>query len=254
MMSVVQVALNAIPAVQAFTREEQEHALFQSHAADTVAAYKEATLADMWFKFFVGLVTAIGTAAIMWIGAQAVLDGRITVGTILVFLAYLASLYGPLNSITYTASTLQYAAANAERVVEILHTPLDVRDLPDARDVKLRGHVCYENVVFGYEPAQSVLKGISFEAKPGEIVASVGRRGEDHTGQPAGSFLRPLVGPDHHRRPRSAQSAGAIVAAAGGHRLAGPLYLPVIGCGQHRLRQTGRPARGDHGGGGGRCG
>jgi ATP-binding cassette, subfamily B, bacterial len=181
MMSVVQVALNAIPAVQAFTREEQEHALFQRHAADTVAAYKEATLADMWFKFFVGLVTAVGTAGIMWFGAQSALDGRITVGTILVFLAYLASLYGPLSSITYTASTLQYAAANAERVVEILHTPLDVRDLPDAQDIRLRGHVRYENVEFGYDPGQPVLKGVSFEAKPGEVVAIVGPSGGGKT-------------------------------------------------------------------------
>ncbi len=181
MMSVVQVALSAIPAVQAFTREEHEHALFRSHAADTVAAYKEATLADMWFKFFVGLVTAVATASIMWIGAQSALDGRITAGTILVFLAYLASLYGPLNSITYTASTLQYAAANADRVMEILNTPVDVQDLPDARDIKLRGHVRYDKVVFGYEPGQPVLKGISFEARPGDVVAIVGPSGGGKT-------------------------------------------------------------------------
>src|ERR1041384_38867 len=100
----------------------------------------------------VGLVTAVGTAAIMWLGAQYVLAGKMSVGSVLVFLSYLASLHGPLNSITYTASTLQYAAANANRVVEILDTPPDVRDLPEAREARLLGHVRYEDVTFGYEP------------------------------------------------------------------------------------------------------
>src|SRR5947209_16918266 len=161
MMSVVQQALNAVPAVQAFTREELEHARFRTHADETVAAYARAVRADMWFKLFVGLVTALGTAAIMWLGGRYALDGRITVGTILVFLSYLASLYAPLSSITYMASTLQYAAANAERVLEILDTPLDVRDRPDARTAALRGHVRYEGVTFGYDPDRPVLKGVS---------------------------------------------------------------------------------------------
>jgi ATP-binding cassette subfamily B protein/subfamily B ATP-binding cassette protein MsbA len=181
MMSVVHQALTAIPAVQAFTREEREHARFRSHADDTVAAYGRSILADMWFKLFVGLVTAVGTAAVMWVGGCCAIDRTITVGTILVFLAYLASLYGPVNTITYSASTLQYAAANADRVLEILDTPLDVRDLPDAREARLRGHVRYEGVTFGYEPGRPVLKGISFEARPGQVVAIVGPSGGGKT-------------------------------------------------------------------------
>ena len=135
----------------------------------------------MWFKLFVGLVTSVGTAAIMWLGARYALEGKMTVGTILVFLSYLGSLYGPLNAMTYTASTLQHAAANADRVIEILDTLPDVEDSPHAREVSLQGHVRYEGVTFGYEPDRPVLKGMSLEAKPGEVLAIVGPSGAGKT-------------------------------------------------------------------------
>jgi ATP-binding cassette subfamily B protein/subfamily B ATP-binding cassette protein MsbA len=123
LMTVVQQTLAALPAVQVFTREDQEHDRFVRTAADTVAAYRRSTSVDMWFKLLVGLVTALGTAGIMYLGARYALEGRVTAGTVRVFLAYLACLYEPLSSIVYTASLVQYASANADRVLEILDTP-----------------------------------------------------------------------------------------------------------------------------------
>lgn len=181
MASVVQQALNAIPAIQAFTREELEHARFRGYASDTVRAYGRQTSTDMWFKLFAGLVTTISTAAIMYLGARYVFEGRLSVGTILVFLTYLATLSGPLNDITDIAATFRYAAASSDRVMEVLEVPLDVSDSPDARQVRLNGLVRYEDVVFGYEPGRPVLKGVSFEARPGEVVAIVGPTGAGKT-------------------------------------------------------------------------
>jgi ATP-binding cassette subfamily B protein/subfamily B ATP-binding cassette protein MsbA len=181
MIASVQQTLTAIPVVQAFTREELEHARFQRYAQETAVAYQRATMADMWFKVAVGLVTTAGTAAVMWVGGLYALDGRVSVGTLLVFLSYLASLYTPLNALTYTASTLQHARANADRVMEILDTPADVRDGPDARDIAVRGHVVYEDVTFGYEAQRPVLHGVSLEAHPGEVVAIVGPSGAGKT-------------------------------------------------------------------------
>ena len=137
--------------------------------------------ADMWFKLVVGMVTSVGAALVMWLGATYALEGRMSVGTVLVFISYLASLYTPINSITYTASILRQTAANADRVLEILDTPPDLQDAPDAREVRLEGHVRYEAVTFGYERGRPVLKGVSLEARPGEVVAIVGPTGAGKT-------------------------------------------------------------------------
>ena|SRR5579864_254576 len=181
MMSVVQLALNAVPVVQAFTREELEDSRFRGYADRTVNAYVRSTLAGLWFKLFVGLVTAIGTGALIYLGGVDVLNGTMTVGTLLVFLSYLASLYGPLNSLAYTAQTWQYGAARADRVLEILETQPDVTDSRGAEDVVIKGQIRYTGVTFGYEPGRPVLKDVSLEASPGEVVAIVGPTGAGKT-------------------------------------------------------------------------
>ena len=181
LISSVARTLTAIPAVQAFTREELEQARFRHEAADTVRAYERATRAEMTFKLVVGLATATGTALLLWLGGRYALDGRVSVGTVLVFLSYLTALYGPLNAITYTAATLQLAAANAERVMEVLGTPPDVREHPGAREVRLQGRVRYERVGFAYEPGRPVLRDVTLEARPGELVAIVGPTGGGKT-------------------------------------------------------------------------
>ena len=180
MMALVEQTLGAIPAVQAFTREDCESDRFRRTADDTVAAYRRSTWVDVWFKSLAGLVTALGTAAVMWLGGIYALEGRVTIGTILVFLAYLACLYEPLNSVVYTASLIQYAAAGADRVREVLDTPLDVEDCPGAHEVRLHGHICFRDVIFGYGP-EPVLRGISLEARPGETIAIVGPTGAGKT-------------------------------------------------------------------------
>jgi len=181
MMSVVEQALGAIPAVQAFTREEMEYARFRNYAAKTVTAYQRSTSAKSWFNLSVGLITSTGTALIMYLGARYVLESRITVGTILVFLSYLGALYDPLDTIISTASTWQYVSALTDRVTEILDIPAAVRDARDSVEVRLQGHVVYEGVTFGYEQDRPVLHKISFETQPGDLVAIVGPTGAGKT-------------------------------------------------------------------------
>ena len=177
LMAGVQQTLTAMPAVQAFGREDTESDRFRRQAAATVAAYERSSLADMAFKLAVGLVTAIGTASIMWVGGRYALEGTVTPGTILVFLSYLAALYAPLNEIAHTASTVQYAVANAERVVDLLDTAPDVVDQPGAIQARLVGRVRYDDVTFGYEARRPVVHGLTLDVKPGEVVAIVGATG-----------------------------------------------------------------------------
>ena len=181
MMSIVEQSLSAVPAVQAFAREEHEVRRFRSYADRTVVAYVRTTVAGLWFELSAGLVTTIGTAAVIYIGADLALRGELTAGTIIVFISYLSSLYDPLDAITHTTQTIQGAAAEADRVSEILETEPAIRDRPHAREAKVTGPIRYEDVTFGYELGRPVLQHVTFEASPGDVVAIVGATGAGKT-------------------------------------------------------------------------
>jgi ABC-type multidrug transport system fused ATPase/permease subunit len=179
--SVVEQTLGAMPAVQAFGREKFEVQRFRHYADRTVVSYLRSTLAGIWFEVFCGIVTTIGTAAIIYLGADLALQGKLTAGTIIVFLSYLSSLYDPLDQITGTAQTIQGAAADADRVMEVLETDPEITDRPGALDARIDGPIRYEHVSFGYEPDRKALDDVSLEANQGDVIAIVGETGAGKT-------------------------------------------------------------------------
>jgi len=174
--------IGAIRVVQAFTTEEEEHRRFVGTSTASLGANLRLYTFQSGYSAFVNALIAVGTAAVLWVGASHVLDGTLSVGDVLVFTSYLASLYAPINSLTQTWGLVQGARVGAERVFEILETAPDLPDgtRPLARG-DVHGAVTFEDVRFGYDAARSVLKGVSFHARPGALVALVGATGAGKT-------------------------------------------------------------------------
>ena len=175
---VVEQTFSAMPAVQAFCRERLNEERFARATGDSLTAILSLTRIQLHFKILMGLSTAVGTAAILWLGAKLAIDGQFSIGAILLFLSYLASLYAPLEAVMYSTSTVQGAAGSVQRVREVLTTERDVTDKPGAIALPAaHGHVVFENVTFGYDRERPVLHALSLDAKPGETIALVGATG-----------------------------------------------------------------------------
>ncbi|MDP9373230.1 MAG: ABC transporter transmembrane domain-containing protein, partial [Chloroflexota bacterium] len=168
LQSHVQRTLSGISVVQAFTREEEEHRRFREFTAAAIRAQQRSTVADSVYNLASGLITTLGTAGILLVGGRHVLEGTLTVGGLLVFLAYLGSLQGQLRAFTGLYGALQGASASVDRVLEVLGTAREGDDRAGAVALPpVRGHVRFEGVVAGYEPGRPVLRGVSLEARPG---------------------------------------------------------------------------------------
>ena len=176
--ALIQESLASIRTVQAFAREEEEIRRFNIGASQSVDANLRMTRVQVISSFVVGMITAAGTVAMLWIGGQRVLAGRLTIGQLLWFLSYVGMLYGPMSTMSGLATAIQGALARFRRVVEILETKPAIRDAPNARPLeRCDGVVRFDKVWFGYDSDRPVLKGIDFEARPGQMVALVGPSG-----------------------------------------------------------------------------
>jgi ATP-binding cassette subfamily B protein/subfamily B ATP-binding cassette protein MsbA len=172
----VQRGMSGIRVIQAFTMEDQEQRAFLSSSRASLQANLRLYTVQTVYAALVSLVLALGVALVLWLGARRVWGAQLTVGELIVFVSYLGSLYGPLNSILQTYGMVVGARAGVRRVFEILDRNPPV---PDGTRVpsQVRGQVRLERVSFSYDGERLALRDVSFEAQAGQVVAIVGHTG-----------------------------------------------------------------------------
>ncbi len=176
--SVVQRAMSAMRIIQAFTKEEEEHRKFMTASHQSLDASLRLYTLQTFYSGVINVVMALGTAFVVYVGARHVLSGELTVGEIVVFTTYLASLYAPINTISQTWGLIQGAKVGVQRVFEILDVERDLKDgTVTFPETGAKGELVWEDVGFHYVEGQPVLKNINLHVKPGQKVAIVGPTG-----------------------------------------------------------------------------
>src|SRR5256884_1843708 len=173
-----QEGLSSIRMVHAFGREEFEVRQFHQQARQSLQANLRLTLTNVNSALVLSTLMVIGTAGMYYIGTLHVLAGTLTLGSLLVFSAYLLMLYQPLESLTYTAWAMEGATAGAKRCFEVLDRQDDVVDSPGAIAISsAQGAIGFEAVNFGYAPDRCVLRNIDLRIDPNQIIGLVGGTG-----------------------------------------------------------------------------
>ncbi len=181
-LGVIQEVLTALRVVKAFGREDREQDRFVRHSGRGMRARLAEALVTSLFALLVGLTTAAGTAAVLYIGIRHVQAGAITLGELLLVMAYLTQLYGPMEMLSKKAGDLQASLVSVDRAFALLDQAPDVSDRPDARSlVRAAGEVEFRGVEFGYAGNAPVLRDVSFHVLPGSRVGLEGRTGAGKT-------------------------------------------------------------------------
>jgi ABC-type multidrug transport system fused ATPase/permease subunit len=177
----VSEVLGSVRAVKAQAAEDLEIDRFQTRARASQDEYVRVMAMSTVSEMGTSVLAELGVAAVVVVGAFAVLRGRLTVGDLLVFVAYLRSLYGPVAQVAGSAMVLQRSGASIERVIEVLDHPEErVVSGSDALR-RIEGRIRFDGVTFAYGDRGSALANLDLEIAPGEMVALVGRSGAGKT-------------------------------------------------------------------------
>src|ERR1700736_559336 len=178
MLAQAQEGLSSIRMVHAFGREEFEVRQFHRQARQSLEANLRLTLTNVNSALVISTLMVIGTAAMYYVGTLHVLAGTLTLGSLLVFSAYLIMLYQPLESLTYTAWAMEGATAGAKRCFEVLDREDDVKDSPKAIAItETKGAIALQSVSFAYAQDRDVLHDIDLQIPSNQIIALVGGTG-----------------------------------------------------------------------------
>ena len=177
-LSVVQEVLTATRVVKAFGQEDREQERFVRRSSEGMQARLRVSLAEGGLGLLLGLTTAMGTAAVLFIGVRNVQAGTLTLGELLLVMAYLSQLYRPLKTISRKVASLQSHLASAERAFSILDEAPEVIERPNARPLsRADGAVVFRNVSFAYDQGHPILQDISFAVPGGTRVGIAGETG-----------------------------------------------------------------------------
>lgn len=182
--SVLAENVNGVRVVQAFSRQKRNHEYFSGYVN---RYFLETSLDAAWvaslFTPVIDVLGALATGLVVYFGGTAVLGESITAGVLIAFILYIDRFFEPIRDLSRRFDTLQSTMAGGERILDLLNTPVEVRDADDARALPpVAGAVRFENVSFHYsdDPAL-VLDRIDLDIKPGETVAFVGETGAGKT-------------------------------------------------------------------------
>jgi ATP-binding cassette subfamily B protein len=177
-LGIVHEVLTALRVVKAFGREDHEQERFVAQSTAGMGARMRLAFAESAFGLLSNVITAIGTALVLYIGVRSVLVSRLTLGELLMVIAYLTQLYGPLNAIGDKIIGLQTYVASIKRAFELLDEVPDVAERPHARPLKrATGAIEFCGVGFAYDRENLVLDGVSFAIAAGTRLGIAGRTG-----------------------------------------------------------------------------